>query len=135
MSKRIPSMSEHARALIQTHWDLANSPDWRAFAELRDPSLLYEVAQTQEDIEGDHGYLEMFSTWPGAWSAAMTHLVCEESKAVSVIDFVVGAERVTGISIFHVANGRITGVTDDWPSVKRRPASSPPMLLAARRCA
>lgn len=115
-------MPELTRALVQAHWNLANTRNWGKFSQLLQPDLLYEVPQTREYIEGGHGYLEMFSTWPGDWTASIKHLVCEEHKAVCVIDFVVGAEVMTGISIFEVNNGLITKVTDYWPEPYEPPA-------------
>jgi hypothetical protein len=121
-------MSEQTRALIQTHWNLANARDWSKFAELLHPGLLYEVPQTREYIEGGHGYLEMFITWPGNWTASIKHLVCEEAKAVCVIAFSVGAEVMTGISIFEVSNGLITRVIDYWPEPYEPPARATPHM-------
>jgi hypothetical protein len=92
------------------------------------PALLYEVPQTREYVEGGHGYLEMFSTWPGDWKASIKHLVCEESKAVCVIDFAVGAESMTGISIFEVNDGVIAGVTDYWPEPYEPPPRATPLM-------
>ena len=116
------------RALIQTHWKLANARDWSEFADLLHPKLIYEVPQTREYIDGGQGYLEMFSTWPGDWAASIKHLVCEEAKAVCVIDFVVGAEVMTGISIFELNNGLITKVTDYWPEPYEPPARVTPHM-------
>jgi hypothetical protein len=70
----------------------------------------------------------MFSTWPGDWKASIKQLVCEESKAVCVIDFAVGAESTTGISIFEVKNGVITGVTDYWPEPYEPPPRATPLM-------
>ncbi len=121
-------MSERTRALIQAHWSLANERDWSQFSQLLHSGLLYEVPQTREYIEGGHGYLEMFSTWPGDWKATIKHLVCEESKAVCVIDFVVGAKAMTGISIFELNNGLITRVTDYWPEPYEPPVRTTPLM-------
>jgi hypothetical protein len=57
----------------------------------------------------------MFHTWPGDWKAKIQHLVCEETKAISIIAFKVGKEVMTGITVFGVAQGKITSVTDYWP--------------------
>lgn len=109
-------MSEQTRLLILQHWALANARRWSEFAQLLHPELLYEVPQTREYIESGTGYLEMFSTWPGDWEAKIKQLVCEESKAICVIDFLVGAEAMTGISIFEPRGRLISRVTDFWPA-------------------
>jgi hypothetical protein len=121
-------MSEQTRALIQAHWNLANARDWTKFAQLLHPALLYEAPQTREYIEGGHGYLDMFSTWPGDWRASIRQLICDESKAISIIDFVVGTEVMTGISIFELSNGLISKVTDYWPESYEPPARVSPHM-------
>jgi SnoaL-like domain len=108
-------MSEQTRSLILQHWALANARRWSEFGQLLHPELRYEVPQTREYIESGPGYLEMFSTWPGDWSARIQHLVCEEAKAICVIDFVTGTETMTGISIFELNGRLISRVTDFWP--------------------
>jgi hypothetical protein len=126
-------VNETVRELIQRHWVLANARRWSEFAALLAPTLRYEVPQTREYIDSGAGYLEMFSTWPGDWQARIRELVCDTHKAVCVIDFVVGGQTMTGISIFEISDGRISAVTDWWPEpyeppprvtavIKRRPA-------------
>lgn len=108
-------MSEVTRALILRHWELANARRWEEFSTLLAEDLYYEVPQTAEYIDSGHGYLEMFRTWPGDWQASIQHLVCDGAKAVCLIDFIVDAERMTGISFFELRSGRIIKVTDYWP--------------------
>lgn len=121
-------MTEATRSLILRHWALANARDWAAFAELLHPGLRYEAPQTREYIEDGPGYLEMFRTWPGAWTAHIRELVCEPQRAVCIIDFVVGGETMTGISVFGVEGGRITSVTDFWPEPYEPPPRVTPVM-------
>jgi SnoaL-like domain len=121
-------MSEQTRSLILQHWELANARRWSEFALLLHPDLRYEVPQTREYIDSGPGYLEMFNTWPGEWRATVKHLVCEESKAISVIDFLVGGETMTGISIFELSGQLISGVTDYWPEPYEPPPRSTPYM-------
>lgn len=122
-------------AMVRRHWQLANERLWQDFGELLASDLEYEVPQTREYIDSGPGYLEMFRTWPGDWRAEIRHLVCQDEKAVCVIDFVTEEETVTGISIFEFRAGRIARVTDYWPApydpperattrMKRRPPSA-----------
>jgi hypothetical protein len=108
--------------LIEQHWDLSNRRDWSAFAKLLAPELRYEVPQTREYIESGAGYLDMFCTWPGDWQVQIKQLVCEGSRAISIIDFKLGAEVMTGISSFEVQSGLIVAVTDYWPEPYEPPA-------------
>jgi len=121
-------MSERTRTAIQRHWDLANARRWDEFGQLLHAELLYELPQTREYIDSSAGYLELFSTWPGDWTATITHLVCEEARAICVIDFLVGSEVTTGISIFELTDGRISRVTDYWPEPYEPPARSTPHM-------
>ena len=57
----------------------------------------------------------MFRTWPGNWKAEVQDLVCEEAKAISIIEFKVGTEVMTGITAFSVVQNKIALVTDYWP--------------------
>lgn len=119
-------MSDATRKLIERHWALANARQWDGFARLLASDLQYDVPQTREYIESGAGYLDMFSTWPGAWRATITRLVCDGDQAVCIIDFDVDGQRMTGISVFEVRDGRITRVTDYWPE----PYEPPPRLSA-----
>jgi hypothetical protein len=121
-------MSEQTRSLILQHWDLANARRWGEFGQLLHPELLYEVPQTREYIESGPGYLEMFSTWPGDWTAKIKHLVCEQSKAICIIDFVVDAEIMTGISVFELNGQLIWRVTDFWPEPYDPPPRSTSLM-------
>jgi hypothetical protein len=118
------AVSEATRSIIEAHWAAANARDWSAFAQLLAPHLRYEVPQTREYIEGGAGYLDMFCTWPGNWQATVRELVCEESKAVCIINFAVGSESMTGISVFELAAAQIVKVVDYWPE----PYEPPPRL-------
>ncbi len=108
-------MNTDTRCIIESHWQLGNERDWDGFGKLLHPQLRYEVPQTREYVDSGTGYLEMFRTWPGVWSAKIKTLVCDESQGIAVIDFAVGSEVMTGISIFQIADGLITQVTDYWP--------------------
>lgn len=121
-------MGGGTRAIIEAHWATANARDWNAFAALLDADLAYDVPQTRERIAGGAGYLDMFRTWPGDWRAEIRELVCEPEAAVCVIDFVVGDEVMTGISIFRLAQGRICRVTDYWPAPYEPPPRASPHL-------
>ena len=119
-------MPNRTRELIQANWTLANDRKWEEFGALLHPGLEYAVPQTREYADSAEGYLELFRTWPGDWKATIQHLVCEEDKAVCIIEFRVGAELMTGISIFQVTEGKISAVTDYWPE----PYDPPPRATA-----
>ena len=115
-------MNTKTREVIEAHWQRSNAREWVEFAKLLHPNLRYEVPQTREYIESSEGYLEMFRTWPGDWTAKIQTLVCDEKQGICVIDFVVGNEVMVGISIFQVAEGLIHQVIDYWPEPYEPPA-------------
>lgn len=121
-------MSQQTRSLILRHWDLANARHWGGFGQLLAPDLRYEVPQTREYIESGPGYLEMFSTWPGDWKAVVRELVCEEAKAICIIDFLVDGQCMTGISVFQRSGPLISSVTDYWPEPYDPPPRSTPHM-------
>lgn len=121
-------MTTSVHTLISAHWNLANDRNWDEFAALLHPNLKYEVPQTREYISSSEGYLDMFQTWPGDWQASIQHLVCDEAKAVSVIEFKVGAEVMTGITVFGIADDKIISVIDYWPEAYEPPPRVSPFL-------
>jgi SnoaL-like domain len=117
--------ADRTRSVVEQHWTLANARDWAAFAALLDPDLYYEAPLSREFLRSAAGYLDLFSTWPGDWRAVIRELVCEPQAAVCRIDFIDGAETMTGISFFRLTPaGRIVRVTDFWPE----PYEPPPRV-------
>lgn len=114
-------MTPTTRDIVERHWRLANARDWAAFGALLSPGLRYDLPQTREYIDGGAGYLDMFATWPGDWQAVIRQLVVDERTAVSLIDFKLPDETMTGISVFEVRGGRIVKVTDYWPQAYEPP--------------
>lgn len=121
-------MIRDTRELILQHWHYANHRNWQAFSALLSPQLYYEVPQTREYVESGIGYTEMFRTWPGEWKVTIVNLICENDKAVCVIDFAVDEVKMTGISIFEIHQGLIVKVTDYWPEPYEPPQRQTPYL-------
>ncbi len=115
-------MHEHHRLTVQRFWATANARDWSAFGALLHPTLLYRVPQTRELVRGRDGLVDVFSTWPGDWTAQVQTLVADRDRAVSTIEFLVGSDTMTGISFFDFDSGLISRITDYWPSPYEPPA-------------
>jgi ketosteroid isomerase-like protein len=115
-------MNEHHRLTVQRFWATANARDWPAFGALLHPELVYLVPQTRERVRTREGLVDLFSTWPGDWTAQVQTLVADRDRAVSTIEFLVDAEAMTGISFFDFEGGLIRRVTDYWPSPYEPPA-------------
>lgn len=115
-----------ARDLIETYWRAANARDWDGFAALVHQRVVYEVPQTRERVRGREDYVEFNRTWPGDWRAELVELIGEGTKGMSVIDFIVDGETMTGISVFETDGQVITRITDWWPS----PYEPPPRMTS-----
>ena len=116
-----------SRGLIEAYWRAANARDWDAFGLLLHPEVVYEVPQTRERVRGREDYLEFNRTWPGDWRAEVVELMVDGAKGLSVIDFQVDGESMTGISLFETSGGLVTRITDWWPS-----PYDPPQRMTSR---
>jgi hypothetical protein len=121
-------VSEHARHVVQQFWRSANRREWEPFAALLHPELLYLVPQTRECARGRANFVEVFRTWPGDWRADLTQLISEDNRAVSVVDFVVAGQTMTGISFFELSAGLVRQITDHWPEPYEPPERATPCL-------
>jgi ketosteroid isomerase-like protein len=119
-------MPAGTRQTVERFWATANARDWPAFAELLHPDLVYRVPQTRERAEGADALVDTFRTWPGEWVVHIEQLIADAGHAVSTISFQDGEERMTGISFFDLSDGRISAITDWWPS----PYEPPPRVSA-----
>jgi hypothetical protein len=115
-------MSDHA-ATIRRFWETTEVRDWVGLAEVLSPEMVYEMEQTRERIRGRDAFLRFFDAYPGDWHLTVRRVVADDDGAVSVLDFVVGEEQMTGISLFSFdADGLITRVEDLWPEPYEPPA-------------
>lgn len=121
-------MTTPTEQLIRTHWELSNQRNWDAFGALLQPQLRYDCPQTREFIDGALGYVEMFRTWPGAWTASIRKIIANANDGISIIDFTVDGETMTGLSVFEAVEGRISRVTDYWPANYEPPPRATPHL-------
>ena len=121
------SAQQTTRSIIELHWLYGNTRQWDRFSSLLHPDMVYEVPQTRERLRGSAAYTAMFRDWPGDWRGEIKRIVAEPVQAVSVIDFIVGAEHMTGITFFDLHEGLITHVTDVWPSDYEPPERVTPM--------
>jgi len=119
-------MTLDTRSTLERHWQAGNARDWVAFAALLSPELVYEVPQTRERVRGREAYVDFFRTWPGNWRADIQKILVEPGGGVTMIDFVVDGEHMTGISFFELTDGVISRITDYWPS----PYEPPPRACA-----
>ena len=121
-------MNTPTEQLIRTHWELSNQRRWDAFSTLLHPQLRYDCPQTREYIDGALGYVELFRTWPGEWHATVQKVIAAGNEGMSIIEFSVGEETMTGLSVFEATDGRISRVTDYWPANYEPPPRATPHM-------
>src|SRR5688572_4187292 len=64
---RVGDQVTNAKTLVAAFADRLERRDWRAFAELLDPDIVYEIPQTRERIKGRDRYVRFNAEFPGNW--------------------------------------------------------------------
>jgi len=121
-------MTKNGERMVQQFWDLANQRQWPEFSALLHPAIVYLVPQTRERVRGREGFVNFFSTWPGAWNAKVDIQIADNARAVTTIDFEDETGTVTGISFFEFTNGLISKIVDYWPEPYTPPARVSPFV-------
>jgi ketosteroid isomerase-like protein len=117
-------MTDH-HMTIQRFWAATEARDWESLGPLLSADLVYEMEQTRERVRGRDAFLRFFREFPGDWHLTVRRVIADaEDAGVSVLDFVVGDETMTGITFFTFdADGQIARLEDVWPEPYERPAS------------
>jgi ketosteroid isomerase-like protein len=117
-------MTDHPTT-IRHFWAATEARDWESLESLLSADLVYEMEQTRERVRGRDAFLRFFREFPGDWHLTVRRVIADaEGSGVSVLDFVVGAESMTGITFFTFdADGQITRLEDVWPEPYERPES------------
>jgi hypothetical protein len=115
-------MSDHATT-ARAFYEAAAARDWDAFTALLSPDVVYRMDQTRELVRGREAYLRFNQEYPGDWHLSIRRVIADDGGAVTICDFVVGDERLTGISFFTFDDaGLVAGVDDVWPEPYEPPA-------------
>lgn len=117
-------MTHHA-ATIRRFWETTEARDWDALAEVLADDLVYEMEQTRERVQGRTAFLRFFREFPGDWHLALRRVIADDLDAgVSVVDFRIDGESMTGITFFTFgADGLVTRLEDVWPEPYEPPAN------------
>jgi ketosteroid isomerase-like protein len=110
---------------IGRFWEATEARDWEGLGALLSPDLVYEMEQTRERVRGRDDFLRFFREFPGDWHLTVRRVIADDAGAgVSVVDFVVGGEPMTGITFFTFDDsGLVIRLEDVWPEPYERPAS------------
>jgi ketosteroid isomerase-like protein len=117
-------VGEHA-ATIRGFWEATEARDWDALSVLLDDDLVYEMEQTRERVTGKAAFLRFFAEFPGDWHLTVRRVVADEvDSGVSIVDFMLDGQAMTGISFFTFgARGAVTRIEDVWPEPYEPPSS------------
>jgi ketosteroid isomerase-like protein len=117
-------LGPHA-ATIRRFWATTEARDWGGLAALLSADLVYEMEQTRERVRGREAFLRFFREFPGDWHLTVRRVIADEADAgVSVLDFDIDGESMTGITFFTFApDGLVTRLEDVWPEPYERPAT------------
>jgi hypothetical protein len=117
-------VSDHGTT-IHRFWEATEARDWDALGEVLADDLVYEMEQTRERVRGKQAFLRFFGEFPGDWHLVVRRVIADPTGdgGVSVLDFTIGDEAMTGISFFTFGpDGLVTRLEDVWPEPYERPA-------------
>ncbi len=116
---------DDAHGVVAAYWAAAEARDWAAFGALLAEDVVYEGPQTRERVRGRDAYLRFNAEgFPGGWHLQVQRIVGEGQHAASWIEMSEGEERYPGLCFFDLdPGGRITRITDFWPTPSELPAS------------
>ena len=103
------------KALVAAFAERLEGRDWRAFAELLDPDVVYEIPQTRERIRGRDRYVTFNAEFPGDWHIEPRVVLGDGHDGSLLFQWTLDGESSLAIAFFEVSDGRITKVTDFWP--------------------
>ncbi len=83
------------------------------------------MEQTRERVRGREAFLRFFREFPGDWHLTVRRVIADEAGGgVSILDFTIDGESMTGITFFTFdGDGPIIRLEDVWPEPYERPAS------------
>jgi SnoaL-like domain len=116
---------DDAHGVVAAYWAAAEARDWTAFGALLAEDIVYEGPQTRELVRGRDAYLRFNAEgFPGGWHLRVQRIVGEGQYAASWIEMSESEEHYPGLCFFDLdPGGRITRITDFWPTASELPAS------------
>lgn len=116
---------DDAHDVVAAYWAAAEARDWAAFGDLLAEDVVYEGPQTRERVRGRDAYLRFNAEgFPGDWHLRVQRIVGEGQHAASWIQMSEDGEHYPGLCFFDLgSDGRITRITDFWPTPYELPAS------------
>jgi ketosteroid isomerase-like protein len=106
-------MTNHQK--IETYFQTANARDWKGFAAILHPGLVYELPQTRERVRGREAYLDFNITFPGDWTIEVSRVIADNVRGAAEIVLRVDSQTMPALVFFEFADGLIARITDYWP--------------------
>jgi hypothetical protein len=105
-------------ALIRQYVDRLEARDWAGFAETLHSEVVYRMPQSGEVVRGRDACLRWNQEYPDVWHLRLVVAYGDETGGAARLDVDDAREPapVTALVFFQVAGGRVTEVTDFWPS-------------------
>ncbi len=120
----IDQISEETRRVVRQFWAAMQTNDWRAAADLFDPTYTLDWPQSGERIIGADNFVALNASYPaaGRWQFTIYRLLVEGEQAVSDVGVTDGAMRGRAITFHCVREGRIISQVEYWPDPFEAPA-------------
>ena len=110
-------MGDGAVALVERHWELMASNDYRMVGTVLADDFILEWPQSNERIRGRDNFAEMNECYPaaGRWQFRIHRLVGNETEVVTDVGVTDGVVSARAISFFTVREARISRLIEFWP--------------------
>ena len=103
------------KALVASFADRLERRDWAGFAELLDPSVVYEIPQTRERIRGRERYVAFNAEYGGDWHIEPQVVLGDDHNGSLLFRWTLGGESSFAVAFFEADDDKITRVIDFWP--------------------
>lgn len=110
--------------VVREFWRLMKTNDFASVGAVLAPDFLLEWPQSKERIRGAAKFAQMNREYVahGPWRFEIVRLFGSENEAVSQVHVTDGVQRATAVSLFTVADGKISRLVEYWPEPYPAPA-------------
>jgi ketosteroid isomerase-like protein len=111
------SGTTESRQLVERFWEVMNTNDFRAAAELFHDNYLLEWPQSGERVRGRDNFAAVNENYPagGRWVFTIQRLIAEGSEVASEVSVTDGTIVARVITFSTVRDGKILRQTEYWP--------------------
>ncbi len=112
-----PSDEENSKQIVERYWEVMNSNNFRAAAELFHEDYLLEWPQSGERIRGRENFAAVNENYPaaGRWVFTVHRILADGNEVVSEVTVTDGAVTARVITFSTVRDGKIIAQTEYYP--------------------